>query len=335
MNKKLSAITAVFLGLAALVGAEPVESSLKLFYIGQVKGAGGRVYSAYKMPLFDVVALRGGGAVTASGNNNFTGTNTFLDTNFSILDDGDTTKAVKFQVSGVTTGNTVTPFTFQGTAAAPAIGIPDGTALVPAINFQSDADGTGGGLFRSAANQISLSINGAEQIRWGASALYLSGNLAVNTHVTRLASGSTIGWSTTSAISGQLTVQETSVGAAKTLIDATAVNFVQVSVASNSSAYVDITYGVEAQNGTDWQVTGGTAHVAIVNKAGTETCSAITEVGEVTQASLGTLTATITCDTSPTNGINFQMNADSSLNVAPTMVYRVLRMVGSGNITPQ
>jgi|GEM_PF-4208771 len=51
---------------------------------------------------------RSGGGVTVSGDNTWTGAQTFRDNKFTITDDSDTTKAFVFEVSGVTTGTTRT-----------------------------------------------------------------------------------------------------------------------------------------------------------------------------------------------------------------------------------
>jgi hypothetical protein len=48
------------------------------------------------------------GGATVGGDNTWTGTQTFRDNKFLITDDGDTTKILAFQVSGVTAGNTRT-----------------------------------------------------------------------------------------------------------------------------------------------------------------------------------------------------------------------------------
>lgn len=72
-----------------------------------------------------VVAGSGGGGVTASGTNVFTGSNTFLDTGFKVCDDADQTKCVTVgQLSGITTANTIPLFGISGTAAAPVFNVP-------------------------------------------------------------------------------------------------------------------------------------------------------------------------------------------------------------------
>ena len=50
----------------------------------------------------------GGGGASVSGANAWTGTNSFIDSLFTILDDADPTKKIAFQASGVTTGTTRT-----------------------------------------------------------------------------------------------------------------------------------------------------------------------------------------------------------------------------------
>jgi len=121
----------------------------------------------------------------------------------------------------------------------------------------------------------------------------------------------------------------------KTLTDASATSFIQVAIASESTTFLHIEYSVEAENATDQQVIGGQINIGIIHDAGVETCSAVTEVGEVSVTSTGTITFTATCDTSPTNAVNIQANADTSLNVSPILAYSVRKNGGSGAITPQ
>ncbi len=67
------------------------------------------------LPYFEVIKSppSGGaaGGVTVGGSNAWSGTNSFIDANFSLLDDGDPTKIAKFQVSSIATGTTRT-YTF-------------------------------------------------------------------------------------------------------------------------------------------------------------------------------------------------------------------------------
>lgn len=125
------------------------------------------------------------------------------------------------------------------------------------------------------------------------------------------------------------------VAKAKTLVDNTATTFVQCSIPSDSTTFLHIDYSVEAENATDQQIIGGTAHIPVYNDAGTEVCGTVTEVGEVSAASTGTITSTITCVTTPTNAIDIQLASDSSLNVTPILTYSIRKNGGVGSCTPQ
>lgn len=122
-------------------------------------------------------------------------------------------------------------------------------------------------------------------------------------------------------------------GATKTLTDASATNFVRVDIASGSNVGGYIVYTVTATNATpDYQTRSGYIPFAIVNKAGTETAALGTSSTAVA-VSAGTLTETgFTADTSPTNGVNFAANFDSSLTT-PTDVITYTVIITSGTAT--
>lgn len=65
---------------------------------------------------------------------------------------------------------------FQGGSIPSPLLAPDGAAATPAVAFNSDADGSGTGLFRQAANSIGFAVNGSEQMR-----LNSAGQLHTNT----------------------------------------------------------------------------------------------------------------------------------------------------------
>jgi hypothetical protein len=117
----------------------------------------------------DVVPIGGvqsgsGGGVSAGGTNVFTGSNTFTDSLFTIQDDGDNTKKLQVQLTGITTGNTIVGLTFSGTAAAPVVTTP--RIILPEGAAATVAAGWGGvtGIYRiSSAN---FAISQASQLRF-------------------------------------------------------------------------------------------------------------------------------------------------------------------------
>lgn len=99
---------------------------------------------------------------------------------------------------------------------------------------------------------------------------------------------------------------------ATTLTESSATAFVQVAVTSNGRQGGMIYYCVDASDASDFQERCGNVPIALVNKAGTETCTVGTPA-DVVAVSTGTLTVTFDTDTSPTNACNFRANAVSSL----------------------
>lgn len=75
------------------------------------------------------------------------------------------------------------------------LGAGDGTVGAPSIAWTSDADGTGTGFYRPAANQVGVAINGAQ------TALFTATSAAVITggSTTKAKVGGAIGYSTTQA----------------------------------------------------------------------------------------------------------------------------------------
>lgn len=120
----------------------------------------------YYLPIHPQVALVpgvGGGTTFTGGA--ITGVTSFLDgANFSIKNTADATKVLQFDVSGVTTANTITPFAFRGTAAAPSVGIPSGTVTEPSLQFTADADTSGTGMYRPSADAIGFANSGVKTL---------------------------------------------------------------------------------------------------------------------------------------------------------------------------
>lgn len=133
-------------------------------------------------------------------------------------------------------------------------------------------------------------------------------------------------------------------GSNKDLTESTATTFVTINVASGSWAGGEVSYTIEASNGTDHQLRHSAIKYAAVNKAGTLTCGITTQdgtagttVNETTDGnavaiSSGTLTYAITCATG-TNLINIKANAVSSLTQTSLRAYYRATLDGVGSIT--
>ena len=124
----------------------------------------------------------------------------------------------------------------------------------------------------------------------------------------------------------------------KALTEGAATSFVRVAVASGSTTAFVLHYEVRASDATDVQSRSGVLPVSVVNKAGTETCvmGTVGAATEVVAVSAGTLTNTFTCDTTPTNAVDIQADATSSLTQTTLEISsRVLRVSGAGSVTAQ
>jgi hypothetical protein len=123
----------------------------------------------------------------------------------------------------------------------------------------------------------------------------------------------------------------------KTLTESSATSFVRVDIASGSVVGGVIEYTIEANDSTDFQSRSGIIPFTAVNKAGTETgtLGTVGAATEVVAVSTGTLTNTFTIDTTPTNGINIQSNAVSSLTQTTLRInYRVTISSGTATVNP-
>lgn len=75
----------------------------------------------------------------------------------------------------------------EGTASL----VPNGSVTNPAVGFASDADDTGTGLYRSAANQIRVAANGVDVLQFDANGIKVMGGGAV-TQATSKSTGATL-----------------------------------------------------------------------------------------------------------------------------------------------
>lgn len=106
----------------------------------------------------------------------------------------------------------------------------------------------------------------------------------------------------------------------KALADGAATSIVRIPVASNTGAAGTLHYTVYAADATNHQIRSGRSIFSVVNEAGTETC-VLGTLEEIDNTPSGTLTAALTCDTSPTNAADLQLNAASSLTETTLRAY--------------
>lgn len=161
-----------------------------------------------------------------------------------------------------------------------------------------------------------------------------SGDLAFQRVPTTQSSGSTANTATDAFVIFSKSVDLT--GGSATAV-------VSFGVPSGSSTGGQITYTVEANDGTDFQSRAGAVNVQAVNKAGTETCvvstatdatPSETEDGSSPAASSGTLTYAWTVDTSGTNTCQLKLNAVSSLTETVLRItFQVHKNGGLGLVT--
>lgn len=125
---------------------------------------------------------------TISTNNTWTGTNSFIDGNLSIVGSSDATKIAKFEVDGFTTANTRV-FTLPGTTGNDTIAtlananvftanqtFPNASAATPGVVFANSATT---GLYSRAANVLDWSFNNSVKMEWDATALRFGSGYAL------------------------------------------------------------------------------------------------------------------------------------------------------------
>lgn len=115
--------------------------------------------------------------------------------------------------------------------------------------------------------------------------------------------------------------------------------FVRIDIASGSITGGNVQFFIYAFAAGNLQTRAGTMWFSAVNVSGTETCTvgntAGTDLISITAVNTGTIGASFSCATTPTNGINLEVTSDSSLTT-PTMAicYSVYKAAGVGAINP-
>lgn len=133
-------------------------------------------------------------------------------------------------------------------------------------------------------------------------------------------------------------------GALKTLTESAATSVIQIPIANLAGAFGEFCYTVKAADATDSQIRGSCIKYTVTAKAGTETCTLNTQSATTSDASIietedgsgsgaittGTLTYAITCSTTPSNAVDIQINAVSSLTQTTLNVTYKVNHVGPG-----
>jgi len=126
-------------------------------------------------------------------------------------------------------------------------------------------------------------------------------------------------------------------GAGTALVDATAKDIVQISVADDTMTGATIEYTVTAIEADEYQVARGSVYLAAENDSGTESCT-VGEVGTSVLAGGGALALTQACTTGLANVVMWNLTADSDMGAPATTlrVYWSIRIDGpSTAVVPQ
>jgi hypothetical protein len=133
-------------------------------------------------------------------------------------------------------------------------------------------------------------------------------------------------------------------GAIKTLTESAATSVIRIPVAAGVGTAGEFCYTVQAYDATDQQVRMSCIKITVSNKAGTETCTLTAQPTLTSDASIdqtedgsgsgaistGTLTYAITCDATPANAVDIQINAVSSLTQTTLQAVYNINLVGPG-----
>lgn len=123
-------------------------------------------------------------------------------------------------------------------------------------------------------------------------------------------------------------------GGLKALTAAAATALVRIPITQGAATGGSLRYTIIALDATDQQSRSGEIKFAVVNKAGTETCtvSAASEAadGSVAAVSVGTLTYGIACTSNAADTVDLTINAVSSLTETTLQARYFVTLVGTG-----
>jgi len=118
-----------------------------------------------------------------------------------------------------------------------------------------------------------------------------------------------------------------------TLTEGTVTTTMRVTVAAEAGTSGTYSYTIYATDGSTPQVRSGRVIFSATADGATETCVLGTPE-ETDNTPTGTLTVTVSCSTSPTQAIDLQLNATSSLTQTSLYAYTHVFLLGPGTVTP-
>lgn len=305
--------------------------------------------------------------------NTWTGTQTFGDEAFLVCDDGDGTKCLEFEASGVSASTTRTftvpdisgtlallggtqtftgakTFSTNATFSANVTVAPNGGlwdtnfngfrfgATIPTPDTMQMYVGTASNAFHILqVGDASFDFNNCSA---GTSA---QSNPTLCIHSSDQATNEwaevnvdTAGGASLKSAQ-ELYFQSGQVGTAggTALSGGSATAVVEIGVAQGAHNGGVLHWTVVADDGSDYQSLSGSTTWQAVNPAGTEVCTVETTGGATEAVSAGTLTTTVTCTTGLTDVVQLALNATSSLTETTLVAYWTLILNGPGTVTPQ
>lgn len=274
-----------------------------------------------------------------------TGSTQFTDNNVLICDDGNFTRCIAFQASGITAGNTRTLTVQDSSATLAILGANAGSLSINAgFGLGVGVIGNGNNRFQADTSQTpdtGLILTGTTSNSWTVMETQDAGTDAANgscgtsacTHPQLHIVSATAG---TQTLYNDIAYWGNAGRAIKALTEASNTSAFQVSIASGAGTGGTVDFTVFASDATDHQTLTGVLQFSGVNKGGTETCPTPTLTGTALNAvSAGTLTCTYAADTTPSNACNIQFNCTSSLTQTTLDLYYRVNLVGPGQVTPQ
>lgn len=273
--------------------------------------------------VYGQAVIVGSSSFDASSSQAITGTWSFVDSKFTLLDDGDATKIAAFQLSGITTGTTRT-YTLPNASSTLAIlgaaqsfsGVQTftGGATVnsanflclrtgdnyPCLQYNTTQTPDGLALLTDATSNALLVAQGGDEGFDFATPLQTNPAVVVHTSdqdATEYTAYTSVG-----------TVSEADV----VLTESSATSVIIMPLAAEEGIGGMFLYNIYATDGSTPQVRAGRVIFGATNDGGVETCTLGTPE-EVDQTPTGTLTVTVTCVDGGTNAIALQLNAVSSL----------------------